>query len=67
MNIGLEANSEKPECTFMSSEQNSAQNSTKTANKSFENVAQLKYLGATLINQNWMNAAIKSRLNSVNA
>jgi hypothetical protein len=38
---------------LLSRHQNAGQNrDTKIANKSFENVSQLKYLGMTVINQN---------------
>jgi hypothetical protein len=41
--------------------------SIKIANRSFEGVAKLKYLGTTLTDQNYMNEEIKNRLNSGNA
>jgi hypothetical protein len=39
----------------------------KIANRSFENVVQLKYLGTILTNQNLIQEEIKRRLNSGNA
>jgi hypothetical protein len=42
-------------------------NSIKTANRSFEDVVQFKYIGTTLTDQNYMNEKTKSRLNSGNA
>jgi hypothetical protein len=51
--IGLEVNSEKTKYMFMSRHQIAGQSNYITvANKSFEKVAMLKYLGATLTDQN---------------
>jgi hypothetical protein len=42
-------------------------NYIRVANKSFERLANLKYLGATSADQNCIHAEIRSRLNSGNA
>jgi hypothetical protein len=52
---------------IMSRHPNSGQNQNiRIANESFENVANFKYLGMTLTNQNDIHDEIKSRLNSGN-
>jgi hypothetical protein len=52
----------------LSRHQNTGQNQDiKIANRSFENVAQLKYFGTTVTNQNLIQEEIKRRLNSGNA
>jgi hypothetical protein len=38
----------------------------KTTSRDIEYVANFRYLGMTLTNQNWIHEEIKSRLNSVN-
>jgi hypothetical protein len=49
-------------------QQNVGQNQDiKIANRSFENVSQLKYLGMAVTNQNLIQEEIKRRLNSGNA
>jgi hypothetical protein len=51
--VGLEINVEKTKCMLLSRHQNVDQNrDIKTANRSFENVSQFKYLGTTVTNQN---------------
>jgi hypothetical protein len=53
---------------FMSRHQTAGQsNYIRVANKSFEKVAKVKYLGATLTDQNCIHEEIRSRLNSGNA
>jgi hypothetical protein len=51
--VGLEVNTEKTKYTWLSRHQNAEQNyEIKIANRCFENVAQFKYLGKTITNQN---------------
>jgi hypothetical protein len=52
---------------FMSCKKAGQKHGIKIANRSFEGVAKLKYLGTTLTDQNCMQEEIKSRLNSGNA
>jgi hypothetical protein len=51
----------------MSRHQNAGKNSIKIANRSFEDVAQFRYLGMTVTNQNLIPAEVNRRLNSGNA
>jgi hypothetical protein len=53
---------------LLSHHQNAGQNhDTKIANRSFENVAQFKYLGTTATNQNLIQEEMKGSLNSGNS
>jgi hypothetical protein len=65
--VGLEVNTEKTECMLQSRHQNARQiHDIKMANRCFENVAQFRYLGTTVTNQNLIQEDIKRRLNSGN-
>jgi hypothetical protein len=51
--VGLEVNAEETKYILLSRHQNAGQNyDIKIANRCFENVAQFRYLGTTVINQN---------------
>jgi hypothetical protein len=67
-NTGLEINEKKTKYMIMFHLPNSGQNQTiRIANESLENVAQFKYFGTMLTNQNDIHDEIKSRLNLGNA
>jgi hypothetical protein len=66
--VGLEVNAEKTKYMLLSRRQNAGQNhNMKIGNRSFENVAQFKYFGTTVTNQNLIQEEIKRRLISRNA
>jgi ribosomal protein S2 len=66
--VGLEVNVEKTKYMLLSRSQNIGQNhDMKIADRCFEHVAQFKYLGTTITNQNLIQEEIKKKLNSVNA
>jgi hypothetical protein len=66
--VGLEVNTEKTKYMLLSGYQNTGQNRhMKIADRSFENVAQFRYLVTTITNQNLIREEIKRRLNSGNA
>jgi hypothetical protein len=51
--VGAEGNAEKTKDMSMFHNQNAGQNNDKkTANRPFENVAKIKYMGTTVTNQN---------------
>jgi ribosomal protein S2 len=66
--VGLEVNTEKTKYMLLSRHRNAGQNhDVKIANRCFENVAQFRYFGTTITNQNLIQEEIKRRLNSGNA
>jgi hypothetical protein len=66
--VGLEVNAEKTKYMLLSRHQNAEQNhDIKTADRSFKNVAQFKYLGMTVTNKNLIQEESKRRLNLDNA
>jgi hypothetical protein len=65
--VGLEVNSVKTKYMLVARCQKAGQkNSINIANRSFEGVEKLKYLGTPLTDQNCMQEEIKSRINSGN-
>jgi hypothetical protein len=66
--VGLEVNTKKTKYMLLSHQQNTGQNhDIKMAIKFFENVALFRYLGTTIIHQNFIQEEIKWMLNSSNA
>jgi hypothetical protein len=65
MEVDLEVNTEKTKYMLLSRHQNAGQNyDIKIGNRCFENVAQFRYLGTIITNQNLIQEKIKRRLNS---
>ena len=68
--IGLELNDKKTKYMVMSQDQHAVKNHNiyiYIGNKSFERVENFKYLGTTLMNQNFIHEDIKCRVQSGNA
>jgi hypothetical protein len=66
--VCLDINAEKTKYKLLSRQHNARQNhNIKTANRSFENVAEFKYFGTTITDQNLIHEEIKRRWNSGNA
>jgi hypothetical protein len=65
--VGLEVNTEKTKYILLSRHQNAGQSlNLNIGNRCFKNVAQFRYLGTTITNQNLIQVEIKRRLNSGN-
>jgi hypothetical protein len=63
--VGLQVNTEKTKYMLLSRHQNVGQNrNIKITKRCFENVAQFRYLGTTVSNQNLNEEVIKRRPNS---
>jgi ribosomal protein S2 len=66
--VGLKVNAEKTRYMLLSPRQNEGQNHyIKIGNRCFENVAQFRYLGTTVTNQNSIQEEVERRSNSGNA
>jgi hypothetical protein len=66
--VGLEVNTKKTMYMLLSRHQNAGRNhDIKIGNRCFKNVAQFRYLGTTITNQNLIQKEIKRRFNSGNA
>jgi hypothetical protein len=65
--VGLEVNTDETKYIVVSRHHNAGQNrNLVTDNKSFENVAKIKYLETIAINRSFILGEIKSKLNSEN-
>ncbi|PNF38167.1 hypothetical protein B7P43_G14229, partial [Cryptotermes secundus] len=65
--VDLEVKAEKTKYMLLSRHQNAGQNhDIKIGNRSFENVAQFRYLGTTITDRNLIQEEIQRRLNSGN-
>ena len=61
--IGLEVKADKSKYMVMSRDQNARNHNMKADNRPFEMVEELKYMGTTNENQNYIQEKIKSKLN----
>jgi hypothetical protein len=66
--VSLEVNTQKSKYGLLSHHQKAGQNhAIKLANRRFENVAQIRYLGKRITDRNLIQEEIKRRLNSGNS